>query len=863
MTATTVPANRQPPAGAQPDVSASEEAAFSVAGMDCASCVAHVERAAGKVPGVVGSQVNLARGRAVVRFDAASTDPAAIAAAITDAGYTTVPEAAEDPATIEEARLARHAGEARGWFRRAVVGVALWLPMELLHWGLTAAGGVAHAHHRATWMDWAGLAASTLALAWVGSGFYRGAWRGLRRGTTNMDVLIAMGATVAYGYSLVALLGFVAGRWATKPELYFTEGTGLLALVSLGHWLEARARHAAGSAIRELLDLTPATALLLADEGESGGGGERGKAASYVTGDRPPSRGLRLSVLTAGADGTGPPSASPPPPLSAAAPREVPVASLSAGDRVLVRPGDRVPTDGVVVEGRSGVDESMLTGEPLPVTRSAGDAVIGGTINGDGRLVVRVTKVGAASALAQIVKLVETAQGSKPPVQKLADRVAAVFVPAVLGVAVVTGVGWYLWGRTHGWEPADTWGMIARTVCSVLIIACPCALGLAIPAALMVGTGRGAKRGILIRDIDALQRAEAVDTVVLDKTGTVTAGRPTVAGVDALGGATADHVLSLAAAAEQYSSHPLAKAIVAHARGRGVPIPQPPEFQNEPGLGVVATLDGRDVLVGNAALLRRHGRLTEQQDLDLSADDGQQRTHAVNSTLAAAGGGAAAADGLPTTNVHVATKDGDGAIVRVGVIRLVDAVKPDSRDALRGLLALDLHTVLLTGDASAAAAEVARQVGIDEVHAGVKPAGKAKVIRGLQETPKGRRVVAMVGDGVNDAPALAQADLGIAIGSGSDVAKEAGGIILVSGSLHGVAAAIRLSRATMRVVRQNLVLAFAYNVVAIPLAAFGVLNPLVAAACMALSDVSVIGNALRLRRARIDDEAGVPGRRPA
>jgi Cu+-exporting ATPase len=498
----------------------------------------------------------------------------------------------------------------------------------------------------------------------------------------------------------------------------------------------------------------------------------------------------------------------------------------------------------------------LLTGEPLPVTRAAGDTVIGGTINKDGRLVVRVTRTGGETALAQIVKLVEHAQSSKPPVQRLADRIAAVFVPAVLGIALVTGVGWYLWGTAHGLAAADTWAMIAKAVCSVLIIACPCALGLAIPAALMVGTGRGARRGILIRDIDALQQAEKIDTVVLDKTGTVTEGKPVVAEVVSLNGVAADEVLRLAAAAEQFSEHPLARAIVTHARERGLSLPEPDSFSSEPGLGVEATVEGRQLLVGASDLLARGGT-------DRAAPVAPESANGV------------------ATRVYVATRERDGSVRALGLITLKDRIKPDSKAAVAELHRMGLRTVLLTGDNRETAGAIAREVGIDDVRSNVKPGEKAAAIRELQRGSRDRhddelaavraearaggadvdldvtappRVhrVTMVGDGVNDAPALAQADLGIAIGSGSDVAKEAGDIVLVSGSLHGVPAAIRLSRATMRTVRQNLFFAFVYNVLAIPLAAFGVLNPLIAAAAMALSDVTVIGNALLLRRSRID-----------
>jgi Cu+-exporting ATPase len=392
----------------------------------------------------------------------------------------------------------------------------------------------------------------------------------------------------------------------------------------------------------------------------------------------------------------------------------------------------------------------------------------------------------------------------------------------VLGIALLTGIGWYAWGAAHDWEAARTWGTIAKSVCSVLIIACPCALGLAVPAALMVGTGLGARRGILIRDIDALQKAETIDTVALDKTGTVTQGRPVVVEVHTLNGMSQVELLRLAAAAEQFSEHPLAKAIVSHARQSGVGIPEPDSFANEPGLGVVADVEGATVLVGNPALLKKHGD---------TAGDGMVRTKA--------GAGA---------GVNVALRR-NGAVERVGLIVLSDQVKPDSAGALGSLHQMGLRIVLVTGDNIVDAQAIAKQVGIDDVRADVKPADKAEVVRNLQQA--GAKV-AMVGDGVNDAPALAAADLGIAIGSGSDVAKETGDIVLVSGSLTGVAAAIRLSRATMRTVRQNLLFAFLYNVLAIPLAAFGLLNPLIAAAAMALSDVTVIGNALLLRRKKID-----------
>lgn len=764
------------------DAHAQSEVDLDVSGMTCASCVAHVTRAARALEGVRDFDVNLPRGRASATFDPAATDPQRIADAITASGYAAVPiEPGAPVANQEEQRLARQQHEARAWFGRAIVGLILWLPLEVTHWVMRIAG-----HHHAlpaqdTAMGWAALALSTISIVYVGSRFYSSAWKALRNRTSNMDTLISLGASVAYVYSLAFFLGGLVGALPrpTLDQIYFMEASGLLALISLGHWLEARARQAAGSAIRQLLNLAPAVALKL--DGDS-------------------------------------------------QPHEVPADELHVGDRVLVRPGDRVPADGTVTEGRSSVEESMITGEPLPVVRTVGDTVIGGTINQEGHLIVRVTKTGSETALAQIVQLVEKAQSSKPPVQQLADRVAGVFVPSVLGIALITALGWGAWGAGHHWAAATTWGHAANAVCSVLIIACPCALGLAVPTALMVGTGRGARLGILIRDIDALQNAQRIDTVVLDKTGTITKGQPVVTKVVSLNGVPESEVLRLAGAAEQYSEHPLARAVLNRAREQGLSIPEPQSFTSEPGMGVMATVDGATLLVGSRTLLQRHGALD----------------------------GAAPPLEPGGTHVYVARRLAGSGVETIGLIELADEIKSDSAQAVAALHRMGLRTVLLTGDNRATADAIAKRVGIDDVRAQVNPDQKAQAIRALQATDgqsgsHARRFVAMVGDGINDAPALAQADLGIAIGSGSDVAKETGDIVLVGGSLRGLATAIRLSRATMKKVRQNLFLAFVYNVLAIPLAALGLLNPLIAAAAMAASDVTVIGNALLLRRSRIDD----------
>lgn len=754
------------------------ETSLVVTGMDCASCVSHVEKALRREPGVSEVAVNLARGRARVLYDAGKTDLARLAQAATDAGYpTTAPTNLRDDQQKHEDA---HAHNAKQWLRRALIGIALWLPVEMLHWT------VGSAHHGVGWMTWLAFITATLGLVLLGDAFYRSAFKAARRGTSSMDTLIALGASVAYFYSLVALVGILAGWWQTLPTLYFTEGTALLALISLGHWLEARARDKAGGAIRELLNLAPATALRL---------------SSQIAPVPTIAKRFSLAIMSDQPRATAS--------ISSSEPTEVTVADLLVNDRVLIRPGDRIPIDGVIEDGRSSVDESMLTGEPIPVTRAVGDEIIGGTLNIDGRLTVRVTRVGSETALSQIVRLVETAQNSKPPVQKLADRVSAVFVPTVLAIALLTGIGWYAWGTLHNWPAAETWGHLAKAVCSVLIIACPCALGLAVPAALMVGTGRGAKMGILVRDIDALQNAAQISVVALDKTGTLTRGKPAVTALRPAAGVTEDELLRLAASLEQFSAHPLGTTVTAAARARGLVLATPDEFENVAGSGVSGTLAGGAVLVGSASFLSAAGVAVGVHEEDVA------------------------------TLVHVAR-----AGRFVGTIALEDELKPDSAAAIASLKRMGLKTVLITGDHRAAALRIAAAVGIDEVEANVKPAEKAAAIGRLQQ---GGVRVAMVGDGINDAPALAVADLGIAIGTGADVAKETGRIVLVGGSVTGVAAAIYLSRATMRTIKQNLFFAFFYNVLAIPLAAFGVLNPAIAAGAMALSDVTVIGNALRLR----------------
>jgi Cu+-exporting ATPase len=619
-------------------------------------------------------------------------------------------------------------------------------------------------------MTWLGLVTSTIAIFYIGSAFYRSAFAAARRGTTNMDTLISLGASVAYGYSLVTLIGALTGAWQLPDHLYFVEATALLALISVGHWLETRARDRAGAAIRQLLELAPETALRLPPQKK---------------------RLMSLGVIQ--------------PNNAAPVEEEVPVRDLVVGDRVLVKPGMRVPIDGKVESGTSSVDESMLTGEPLPVTRTTGDDVFGGTLNRDGALTVRVTATGANTALAQIIQLVDDAQNAKPPVQRLADRISAIFVPVVLVFSLLVGVAWYVYGSAKGYDSRETWGLIANAVCSVLIIACPCALGIALPAALMVSTGWGAKNGILIRSLDALQRGEKVKIVVLDKTGTITQGKPRVESILLADESFERELLYLAGSAELQSEHPLASAIVEAAREKGIELHTPERFENEPGFGVSATVNGRSVYVGREKDAEQH------------------------------------------SGVGVYVDDEAGKRRFLGTINFADTTRSDSAAAIRRLKELGVAVIMLTGDHAENAATVANTVGISRVISGVQPGGKAAVIEQLKRELKDGGSVVMVGDGINDAPALASADLGIAVGSGSDIAKQSAGIVLVRNSLHGAVDAIELSRLTMQKIRQNLFWAFFYNVLAIPLAALGILSPTIAAGAMALSDVTVVGNALLIR----------------
>jgi P-type Cu+ transporter len=731
-----------------------------IAGMTCASCANRIERGLNKLDGV-SATVNYATEKASVDFDAAAVSTQQLVSAVEAAGYQAVLPATPGPPPA----AAAEADETAPLRRRLAISAALTLPVLAL--------SMIPALQFDNW-QWLALQLATPVVVWGAWPFHRAAWANAKHATATMDTLISVGVSAAWLWSLYALfIGDAGMTGMTMPfelipeagagtdQIYLEVAAALTTFILAGRYLEARAKRRAGAALAALLELGAKDVAVLDDGGDE---------------------------------------------------RRVPVEDLRVGDRFVVRPGEKVATDGLVEEGASAVDQSLLTGESVPVEKQPGDEVIGATVNAGGRLVVRATRVGADTALAQIGRLVTEAQSGKAPVQRLADRVSGVFVPVVIAIALATLAYWLAAGEGASFA--------FSAAVAVLIIACPCALGLATPTALLVGTGRGAQLGLLIKGPEILESTRKVDTIVLDKTGTLTTGKMSLVEATPAEGTSRGELLRMVGALEDASEHPIAQAIARAARDELGQLPPLEAFANRDGLGVEGMVEGHGAQVGRPALMAEWGVVVpERLDLARRRAEEQGRTAVF-----------AAWDGT----------------VR-GVLLISDTLKPTTPEAITGLRELGLEPVLLSGDNETTARAVATEAGIAEVVAEVLPAEKADVIRRLQAEG---RVVAMAGDGVNDAPALAQADLGLAIGTGADVAIEASDLTLVSGDLRAAGDAIRLSRATLRTIKQNLGWAFGYNVAALPLAAAGLLNPLIAALAMALSSVSVVSNALRLRRFR-------------
>jgi Cu+-exporting ATPase len=735
-----------------------------VTGMTCANCAANIERALNKkVEGVTRASVNFATERAAIDYvpDAVTVDE--IVAAIEKAGYGAI--LPDESSGGEDAEQIARQAEIRNQTRKLIVGVIFAFPLFVL--SMSRDFGLIGAWSHALWVNWFFAALATPVQFYTGWDYYVGGFKSLRNKSANMDVLVAMGSSVAYFYSWAVLLFPVAGQ-----HVYFETAAVIITLIKVGKLLEARTKGKTGNAIRNLIGLQPKTAFIVEDGQE----------------------------------------------------KEIPLSRVKKEMTVVVRPGERIPVDGTVIQGQSAVDESMLTGEPIPVDKKKGDTVVGGTINGEGLLKFRATRVGQETALAQIIRLVQEAQGSKAPIQALADRVAAVFVPGVILIAFITFGIW--WGLTGEFVPS-----MIRLV-AVLVIACPCALGLATPTAIMAGTGKGAENGILFKRAEALETATKLDTIVLDKTGTITEGKPALSELVVLDGAeiNEESLLQLAASAEQGSEHPLGKAIVREAKARKIALSDIDNFNAHGGFGVEATISGKKVRVGKPKWF--------DSGVLMTANGNIERLQAQGKTVM-----------VTTLEDRIA-----------GLLAMADQLKSDSAEAIKSLHHQHLRVVMLTGDNLKTAKTIAEQIGIDEVHAEVRPEEKSLEVKKIKDS--GRRV-GMVGDGINDAPALAQADVGMAIGTGTDVAIETADVILSSGSLKGIPRTIAVSRQTMRTIHQNLFLAFVYNVLLIPVAA-GVLapfvflpeilrhlHPILAALAMAMSSISVVSNSLRLYRAKI------------
>jgi Cu+-exporting ATPase len=771
---------------------------LNLSGMSCASCQTHVQSAIAKQAGVKEAVVNLMTNEATVTFDDSVCSVPQIIEAVETSGYhATLPPEGSTATDDQEAQDRANAQEYREFRLKAgvsliagVVAMTVSMPLmargghgemltpdPLMRWvmhSLTPAlQSIAPSLYTmdARVLSWALLVLTAFIMGWAGRHFYSRAWSAFRHHTADMNTLIAVGTGAAFLYSVLATMhpSFFTSR-GVPADVYYEAVILIIALILLGNAFEARAKGQTSSAIRKLIGLQPKTARVICGDAEL----------------------------------------------------DIPLSEVREGDTVVIRPGERVPVDGDVTSGQSNIDESMLTGEPLPVAKKMGDRAIGGTVNKTGALRIRATALGASSVLSQIVRLMREAQGSRAPIQKLADKVSSVFVPVVLSIAVAVFVAWFILD-----DKAPLVRAFASSV-AVLIIACPCAMGLAVPTAVMVATGRGAEAGILIKGGQALQRAKELTTIVLDKTGTITEGKPTVTDIRLIDGFQRADVLSLAASLERSSEHPLAEAIVAAAKAEGLELHDPTEFESKTGLGITGRVGGRSVSVGNPTLLRELG-------IDVES------VVAWRDEFSAAG----------KTPMLLAI---EGRIA--GVIAVADPIRQSSRAAISELRAMGLHVVMLTGDSKKTADAIAVQAGVERVVAEVLPEGKVAEIKRLQSLGE---VVAMVGDGINDAPALAQADVGVAIGSGTDIAMEAADVTLMRPDLRGVSTAIRLSRRTMGTMKQNLFWAFIYNVLGIPVAAgilypvFGILlSPILASAAMAFSSVSVVANSLRLRVAKIE-----------
>ena len=741
----------------------SHKATLSVLGMTCASCVNKVQTALNQVPGVIEATVNFATEQASIEYVQDLVTIKDLSKATDSVGYTLV--AKEEGQFVDKEKEVRDA-ELNLLKHKFLTGILLVAPLFILvHWEKLGLGSILPLSRDTNYI--LQLLLQTPVQFWVGWQFYRGALSAARHRTSDMNTLIAVGTSAAYLYSVLAT--FFPGLFSAEglaPKVYYDTAGAIIVLILLGRLLEARAKGQTSEAIKKLIGLQAKTATVL------------------VNGEE----------------------------------HEIPVEEVLIGDTVIVKPGDKIPVDGVILEGHSSIDESMVTGESIPIEKTAGDDVVGATINKTGTFKFKATKVGKDTMLAQIIKMVEEAQGSKPPIARLVDIIASYFVPAVIATAALTFIIWYFFGPA----PALTYAVL--NFVAVMIIACPCALGLATPTSIMVGTGKGAEYGVLIRGGEALETAHKLNAIVLDKTGTITKGEPAVTNIFAVQGNHSENILRLAASAERGSEHPLGEALLNKAGEKNLGLVDPGDFNAIPGHGIEASIDGKTVLLGNTKLMN-----DRQIDLKNLAQQAEVFS------------------GEGKTPMWVAI-DGDIA----GIIAVADIVKDNSKAVVGALHNLGLEVIMLTGDNKRTAEAIARQIGIDRTLAEVLPEGKANEIRKLQA---GNKKVAMVGDGINDAPALAQADVGLAIGTGTDVAIESSDITLITGDLTGVVTAIALSKATIRNIKQNLFWAFAYNTILIPVAAgvlspfFGILlNPIFAAAAMALSSVTVVTNALRLRR---------------